>query len=379
MMSDDRLRNLEQRLATAEHDVEILREQLRAMDARRRPRSRMRRDGILGLLGASLLMFAVTRAINTEAQSVDPQVLTVKAPFQVVDAGGRVILKAEVRTGQSQLTVGNLASGGTTLGVGASGAGFLSVRTATGTEGLALGQYRGEPMGVRVIGPDGESVEGSLALDAANKGQLTVGDLQTGGTSVGVGKSGAGFVIVRRGDGKNGIALGQLEGRPMSVGVFGENAKELVTLGTGQKGGSVKVMTSTGAAVAALLAGDTGGGVALTGPAGGKSAVSLSVEPTGGKVKVFPQGGGSAQAELTAGPSGGGTVNVYNGAGEAVVWLEATSKGEGRLQVGRAGKVYVEAGVLPSGLGMVVAGPQVGGPPPGLVVPNLIMGRTGGK
>jgi hypothetical protein len=257
-----------------------------------------------------LLLFVVTQPISTEAQGAAAAGLTVKAPLQVVDASGKVLMKVDAPGGGAQ---------------------------------------------------------------------LTVGDLDKGGTQFGVGRSGAGFMLLRRVDGKIGIVLGQLDQRPMSLGVFGDSGKELLTLGTGQKGGSVKVMAASGTPVAALLAGDTGGGLALTGPSGGKSAVSLSVSSTGGNVRVFPQAGGSTQAELTAGPSGGGTVNVYNKGGEPVVWMEATSQDQGRLQVGRAGQVYVEAAVLPSGVGMVVAGPQVGGAPPGLVIPNFIKGRTGGK
>ena len=58
--------------------------------------------------------------------------LTVKAPFQVVDAGGKVILSAALNGSQPLLTVGGTtASGGVALGVGTvSGAGFVSVSTA---------------------------------------------------------------------------------------------------------------------------------------------------------------------------------------------------------------------------------------------------------
>jgi hypothetical protein len=70
---------------------------------------------------------------------------------------------------------------------------------------------------------------------------------------------------------------------------------------------------------------------------------------------------------------------VYNRAGEPVIWLEGISQDQGRLQVGRAGKVYVEAGAVPSGVGIVATGPQVGGPPAGLVIPNFLRGRKGGS
>jgi hypothetical protein len=103
--------------------------------------------------------------------------------------------------------------------------------------------------------------------------------------------------------------------------------------------------------------------------------VKLSVESSGGKVQVFPQGGGSAQAELKGTPAGG-ELDVYNKQGEAVGWLEATSGGNGKFTIGRGGKIYVEAAVLQNGKGMIIAGPDVGGAPPGLVIPYYLEGRT---
>lgn len=119
-----------------------------------------------------------------------------------------------------------------------------------------------------------------------------------------------------------------------------------------------------------------GGVLALTGLTGGSdSALKLSVGSSGGKVQVFSQGGGSTQAELKATPAGG-EFDVYNKQGEAVGWLEATSGGNGKFTIGRAGKIYVEAAVLQNGKGMIIAGPDVGGAPPGLVIPYYLEGRT---
>jgi hypothetical protein len=374
-MSDDKLIELERRLALAEREVERTRAQVRALQEQQQPRSRLRRDRILGLLGVSLLAFAVTRAIDTEAQGA-PQVLKVKAPFEVMDASGKkAILSINQFANGIELQIGDTASGGVMLGVGASGAGFVRVRTPAGKDGVTLAQYRGSPMGVYVLGPDGQAIEGSLALNPSNKGRLVLGDAKSGGVDAGVGVSGAGFMVVRRDDGKTGIDMGQLEGRPMAVGIFGAGGKELVSLRTDQKGGSVRVMNPTGVGVAGLLADNTGGGLALTGPTGGKSAVSLSVEPSGGKVRVFPQAGGHAQAELTAADEGGGgAVNVYNSSGEAVGWLTTTGAGDGRFEIGRSGKIYVRAGVA-FGLGNVIAGPRIGGAPPGLTIPDYIQGK----
>ena len=316
-MSDDRMARLEQRLAIAERDAELMREQLRTMGDRRQPRSQVRRNGILGLLSASFLLFVVTQPISTEAQGAAAQGLTVKAPFQVVDASNKVILRVESLQGSPSVLIGDPKAGGAWLGAGASGAGFALVRKANGSNGTVIGQWSsssmggsGSPMGVRVFGADGEAIEAALLA--------------------------------------------------------------------GPKGGSLKVMTAAGTPVAALLAGDTGGGVVLTGPSGGASAVSLSVSSTGGNVRVFPQAGGSVHAELTASDSGGGELNVYNRAGENVAWMQASDQNEGLFVLGHGSKVYVKAAVLPSGVGMVAAGPQIGATDAG-GIPSFIKGHAGGK
>jgi hypothetical protein len=47
------------------------------------------------------------------------------------------------------------------------------------------------------------------------------------------------------------------------------------------------------------------------------------------------------------------------------------------LEISRAGTVYVEAGVLSNGVGVVRAGPTIGGPPIGaLGFANTIVGKV---
>lgn len=295
-------------------------------------------------------------SVLTAAQEPDPQALKVKAPFEVVDARGKTLMKVEAVGGSGSLTVGDPAAGSAIIGVGRSGAGYLLANTPAGEVGVAIGRYLGAGMGVHVVAADGVAVRGSLALDSSGDGRLTVGDEESAGATLGVGKSGGGFAIVRRGDGHNGIALGQLEGKPMSVTVFGEDDNELVSLRTDSKGGAVMVMNPEGVGVGGLLAGDGGGRVALTGAAGGKSAVSLSVEATGGKVRVFPPGGGSAQAELTA-ESVGGAFTAYNSSGRPIAFF-GSKDSKGYLELNDSGgSRMIEAGSLPEHKGYVLASP----------------------
>jgi hypothetical protein len=168
------------------------------------------------------------------------------------------------------------------------------------------------------------------------------------------------------------------EGNGFSRGIYVYDSKTLIAghLGVMQDGSGRVYVTREGALPKVVAAATSdGGSLALTGPAGGsKSAVKLSVGSSGGKVQVFPQEGGSEQAELKATPAGG-ELDVYNKQGEAVGWLEATSGGNGKFTIGRAGKIYVEAAVLQNGKGMIIAGPDVGGAPPGLVIPYYLEGR----
>jgi hypothetical protein len=120
--------------------------------------------------------------------------------------------------------------------------------------------------------------------------------------------------------------------------------------------GSVKVLTPKGVAVGGLLASESGGGLALTGPSGGASAVSLKVEPTGGKVRVFPAGGGSALAEL-AGEASGGAVTIYSPRGGPLGSMNA-GNGRGYLELNDAGgNKMVEASSQADGKGYVLVTP----------------------
>ena len=109
-------------------------------------------------------------------------------------------------------------------------------------------------------------------------------------------------------------------------------------------------------AVGGLLASESGGGLALTGPSGGASAISLKVEPTGGKVRVFPAGGGSALAELT-GEAAGGAVTIYSPRGGPLGSMNGTN-GRGYLELNDAGgNKMVEASSQADGKGYVLVTP----------------------
>jgi hypothetical protein len=165
-------------------------------------------------------------------------------------------------------------------------------------------------------------------------------------------------------------------GRPKLV--IGGPTSGSVTIGVGQEGAGRLATTNKAGKVGVIMGQNTKGGnsVALFGADAREVEASVGTGPKGGAMRVYPHGGGSAQAELVAASdTGGGAVNVYDLQGEAVGWLEASKRGNGRFTIGRAGKIYVEAGALENGRGFVIAGPDVGGAPPGLVIPYYLEGR----
>lgn len=91
-----------------------------------------------------------------------PQVLTVKAPFRVLDASGKkVILEVAETSNRPSLRLGDPASGGVWAGVGVSGSGALIVFRPDGQDGAALGNRQGA-MGVYVLNPDGQKIDASM-------------------------------------------------------------------------------------------------------------------------------------------------------------------------------------------------------------------------
>jgi hypothetical protein len=213
-------------------------------------------------------------------------------------------------------------------------------------------------MGLYVFDSDGQKVAGRLYLSGDSEARLALGDGQSGGVAAGTGASGSGFIVVRHASGATGIDMGQLKGRPMALGVFGETGQELVSLRTDDKRGSVKVMKPNGVAVGGLVADDTGGRITLTGSAGAKPAIALGADTDGGFVSVYGSGGGALPVAALQASSGKGNVYVFNAGGEPIASLSSGNNG-GTLQLtDMAGTPMVQAGTLPDPhVGIVRTGP----------------------
>jgi hypothetical protein len=299
------------------------------------------------------------------------------APFEITNRAGKVLMSVTTQPdGQIAVRVGDPEAGGAFLGVGKSGTGYLGVDLANGNMGAALGQFAGGPMGVRVFGPDGVTVQGSLALDPSHLGRLQLGNVNSGSVEAGVGQTGSGFVSVDAADGTIGAFIGQYRKAQMSVSVMGSGAMPIATMFADKLGGNLRVMSPQGTPVGGLFSEEEGGGLVLTGPTGGQSVVDLGVRDNGGSVRVFSVGGSPARAAIEA-DAKTGHLSTYNGEGRPSVSVTSMPGGSGRIQVQENGITVVEAGVNTDGVGEVRAGPAAPRAVGALAQPYRIVGARG--
>jgi hypothetical protein len=377
-MAQARHERLEQRLAELERDIERTRDDLRALRRSHHPVRSWRAIAAITTC-ACLASITLPRLAVVEAQG--PASGSMQAPWQIVDASGRPLVsvdqsgltlrgtlrvrsEAGVETASlvdGVLTLGDVKKGGITTGVGASGVGFVLVRRSSGADGLALGQHSGNPLGMYVIGPDGGS-QASLQLNGQDAGQLVLGPLDKGGLTAGVGGSGAGFALVREQDGKDALRIGRYQNAPFAVtvvGADGQTPQASLGLDDRQKG--------------RLRVGDPGGarGVLGTTSSGGVSFALFDGPGSDYRVGLLAASDMSfvrlnkskVAIHLNVDGNDGAALHLFNQLGNAAASLRSMPGGNGQMTLGNpSGDTTVEAGTTTDGVGIVRAGPRIGGP-----------------
>ena len=447
VIADGRFAQLAERVEELSHALDESRRRLQHVERQRRRWP----------VGAVVLACAWAGMTSLGAQSNPILSGRFKTPFEVVDPNGRTIMNVQAtESGAGYVQIGNPNTGGITIGVGASGAGYLLLRAANGVNQVSIGQADGGPMGVRVMSPDGKTTLARLGLDNSARGLLTVGDLNAGGIATGTGASGSGFFLLRSPEGRDRISMGQAGGGPMGVHVNAADGKTpLAVLGTGRFGGYVQAANPSGA-IRAAMAGDgslelsdaagnttVGAGAVSAGGGGVLSVyqtadsklfeVSGAVAPGAARVTVGPGAGGGiavgvanaakatvavfgeskigggvfaasdtsgtirallsgsvgelhmadeagvTRATVVAASAGGGAVSIRSASGTTLARLGGLTTGMFQLSEA-GGNAIVEAGTLPTGVGVVRAYP-LGSSGQGVVgMPGtFIMGRSGGK
>lgn len=325
---DNELAQMKRQLSTAKADIEMLKNEVAKLKSR------------------------------DPAKPADGQPLTVRAPFAVKDAGGRVVFQVDVPAdrGLPRALVGDPAGAHVEMGPSLGGSAALALFDAS------------RSLLVTLVG----DAKGSYLRLRDDEQAASLGNIENIGTGL----------FLRKGS-QQVADLSADKAGAGTVSIFGASGKVAASLSSIPEGGTLKTFNREQKPVAAVFAASDGGHVALTGPLGGKTAVQLSVTPTGGKVRVFPAEGGKARAELIA-DGESGAMTVFNASGTSAAVVESGKSGAGHLVIlNAAGENAVEAGAMNGGIGIVRTGPAGSGPAGSLgggVFPaSSIQGKKAGK
>ena len=310
-----------------QHRIEVLEAKLAQLEVPA-PKSRARRFPLLVSYGLVPLLAFVGWAMAQQEMVPDPDandlikdvggITQVTAPFEVVDASGKVILS--VRNEDN-------SDAGVSIYVG-EGAGALSV-------------HSGSAATVAELGTD-ENGNGILrALDA--QGNLRAGI--SGEAVIGVFDESGEKALATLGANEHGAGTLSLLGRGGKLGV------EAVA-GTESDGGVIRAMNANGQIVAGVGVDLRGKGLVAVVDTGGTAQLSISdagapalvildksnkqlaaVESVNGKGRVAILEQGRAAAELTAAVAGGGRLVVHNSGGEPVAAVGPSPSGKGGISV----------------------------------------------
>lgn len=313
----------------------------------------------------------------------------VKAPFEVVDRAGRPILR---------VVEGEPTGAGVVITSGAGGARHgVYVLNAKGARVAALGQAPAGRGALAIREPDGKVI--FAVTDGAPTGTgvvVTGGDhgarrglyvLSDGGTRVaGIAQAPDGYGVLAlrdakgitraRADGTGTLRISNAKGSDvLRVAEEPGSDPAQVIIAGGADGGSVRVANGRGKAVAGLLGGVRGAGAVAVGNGEGQTLAEMSVSPDGrGLFQVLGQGGQPIAVLTQAIETHGGLLQISNKTGP-VMSLTVGSGGGGYWQLNDAsGRPTVEAGTLPSGAGVVRAGPTYKCSPVQAATPVLAVG-----
>lgn len=264
-----------------------------------------------------------------QLQSIDPGetaairkgpdgVTRVSGPFQVEDAGGKVIL-----------SVGAADNTAAAISIAlANGAGRLTTHSSSG------------------------SVASTVGSQSGGSGMLVANDTSGRPRAMVLGDTGAHMTLNEAG--KQVALSGSFNGKGV-IGIYSDRSQRLAVLTEAAGGGGELTIHDKGHAKIALFGGNVAGGLLqLHGPGKATAAVDLSVE----------------------GGAGAGYVSVMDGGGKrAAVLAGASADGSGGLVIERDGLMRASVSLNDAGAGqLVLANPQGG---PGLTANGTL--ESGGR
>ena len=311
--------------------------------------------GFLGVRGDGGTYSAILDATGLQIMSADGKTVAAHLGFDSVRK-------------QPLLRLGDDKTGGVDAGTGASGTGFVIVRSGNGQTGISLGQRDKSPLAVTVHSASGDNAVAQLGSDGAGGGRLlvrgeaqsvaTLGPSQLGRLGLTIGTNdkapGATFGLLSDGtgqavltdDGGGEVVLGGYKTAPVGMRLFDSAGGERVTIAAGEKGGFGVTVAGTGKSpVAQLGEASIGGGVVTTYNTAG--TIGAIVSGTG-QIHVA-NSAGQTFATMVA-EKNQGAFTIRSASGTTVARL-GEGTGGGLFQLAdQAGNAMVEAGIHPSGV-----------------------------
>lgn len=378
--------NLQQRLDRLEAEVAATRLEIHRLRQAPRPRRLLSTTAVV----LSMVAFGAWVERGQGGTATNSVSQRVRAPFEVVDASGKVLVRISGGAGgEGQMMV--MTQDGQT-GVAISGDGNVGVYS--GGDNVAVLKAEANGRGAVVVGEGGQRIA-VMTVDGANQGLLTLSDAQgrpgaalSGDGNIGVfygGKAVAGMKA--EGQGQGALLVGDGQGKHiarLSVDPVSRTSGLLLLSGSGDKP-LLKVSEKAvhGDARVTIGAGSGGYDVAIAGQSGKlAAAMGEAVKVGGGAVVAYNAAGtigsilsgtgqihvaddsGKTLATMVA-QNGEGAFSVRNPSGATIVRLGQGKHG-GLLQLAdEGGSAMIEAGSFP-GRGIVRAYP-LGHPGMGMV------------
>ena len=309
---------------------------------------------------------ASERETSPTAPGATPETTRVKAPFEVVDEQGRVIMR--VRDGDDRLDRGAYVfneSGRSIVGLSSSsdsgGGGKVKV-TAAGAEtnsegdqatGVTITGLR-QSSGIQINrdakkavlitsdqGDMGKVAGGSIQVFNSAEKAVAVLDSQKDGGSLKLNNS-AGKILSSLDTQKDGGSLK----------LYNSANKAEATIDALSDGGSLKIFDSTNKNAATMESTKTGGTMTVFG-ADGKKAVGLETSNDGGSLSVF--GKDEKAVGILKSDAGDGKLSINDKDGKVVASVLASDNG-GIVKVSKSGDEHTSTSInaIESGLGLMV-------------------------
>lgn len=325
-------------------------ERIVSLDARLARLERERRVSA-GLVVLSLGLLVASQTAGPQAQS-SASPATVKAPFAVVDARGQTIFSVENVGSETRVNLvrDDKVLAGFNAGVEGSVL-HMSAKQSVARLGV---DFAGAGTGPSIMMKDAEGDVLTVGSDAATlKAPLTV---SSGDASKEEALSVIGSVSIRDSKGRRAASVGS-----SGFSVYGSDGVAVAASLGVDAAGKARLAVGLPTGPRAVIGQPASGGVSLAFYDGATKDYRIGMLSVPGDVSYFRMTNAKQQATLTVSPTDS-SLHLFNASGHSAATLSSTTTGAGKLELGdEDGDTTVEAGTTSEGLGVIRAGPRMGG------------------